>query len=54
MTQKERLGRAVQMAMQVKSVARSLRYDAKEYDCRFPIQHAERLEQIANDFLKTK
>ena len=54
MTQKERLGRAVRMAMQVKSVASSLRYDAKDYDCRFPIHHAERLEEIANDFLKTR
>lgn len=54
MTQKEKLGRAIQMAMQIKSVASSLRYDAKDYDCRFPISHAERLEQIANDFLKIR
>lgn len=54
MTQKEKLGRAIQMAMQIKSVASSLRYDAKDYDCRFPISHAERLEQIANDFLEIR
>ena len=54
MTQKEKLGRARMMAMQIKSVARSLRYDARDYDCRFPIAHAETLERIADDFLKTK
>ena len=54
MTQKEKLGQAKIMAMQVKSVASSLRYDAKDYDCRFPITHAKRLEEIADNFLKLK
>lgn len=54
MTQKEKLARAAMMAMQIKSVASSLRYDAKDYDCRFPISHAERLEQIANEYLRLK
>ena len=54
MTQKEKLGKATQMAMLMKSVASSLRYDAKDYDCRFPIEHAKRLEQAADEFLKLK
>ena len=54
MTQKEKLGLARQMAMQIKSVASSLRYDAKDYDCQFPLEHAKRLEQIADNFLKAK
>lgn len=54
MTQKEKLGHARIMAMQIKSVASSLRYDAKDYDCHFPIAHANRLEQIADEFLKLK
>jgi hypothetical protein len=54
MTQKEKIGRARQMAMQVLSVASSLRYDARDYDCKFPLEHAERLERIANEYLKMK
>ena len=54
MTQKEKLMKASLMATRIKSVANSLRREAKEYDCKFPIAHAEVLEQIANDFLKLK
>lgn len=54
MIQKEKLIKATIMAQQIKSVANSLRNDARCYDCRFPLSHANRLEQIANDFLKTK
>lgn len=54
MTQKEKLGRARQMAMQIKSVATSLRYDAMDYDCKFPLSHAKRLEEIAEGYLKLK
>lgn len=54
MTQKEKIGKAIQMAMQIKSVAISLRYDAKDYDCKFPIAHAEKLERIADEFLNLK
>ena len=54
MTQKEKLGRARQLAMTVKNVASSLRYDAKDYDCSFPLEHAKRLEQAADEFLKLK
>ena len=54
MTQKEKLGRARQLAMTVKSVAASLRYDAEDYDCKFPLEHAKRLEQAADEYLKLK
>lgn len=40
--------------MTVKSVAASLRVDAKDYDCQFPLEHAKRLEQAADEFLKLK
>lgn len=52
MTKKEELTQAVKMAVAIKSVAESLRRDARDYDVRFPIQHAERLERVADDFLK--
>ena len=52
MTKKEELTQAVKMAVAIKSVAESLRRDARDYDVRFPLQHAERLERMANDFLK--
>ena len=54
MTQKEKLGRARQLAMIVKNSASSLRYDAKDYYCSFPLEHAKRLEQAADEFLKLK
>ena len=54
MTQKEKLGRARQLAMSVKSIAASLKFDAKDYDCQFPLEHAKRLEQVADEFLKLK
>lgn len=40
--------------MTVKSIAASLRFDAKDYDCQFPLEHAKRLEQAADEFLKLK
>ena len=43
MTQKEELECARILAMTVKSVAASLRFDAKDYDCKFPLEHAKRL-----------
>ena len=54
MTQKEKLIKATQMAMRVKSVAGRLRYDAKDYDVRFPLEYARELEDMANEFLKAK
>ena len=54
MTQKEKLAKARQLAMIMKSVASSLRFDAKDFDCKFPLEHAKRLEQAADEFLKLK
>ena len=54
MTQKEQIIKATQMAMRIKSIAHSLRYDARDYDVRFPIEYADQLEQIAEDFLSQK
>lgn len=54
MTQKEKLGCARILAMTVKRVAAGLRYDAKDYDCQFPLAYAKRLEQVADEFLKLK
>ena len=54
MTQKEKLGCARILAMTVKSIAASLRFDAKDYDCQFPLEHARRLEQAANKYLKLR
>ena len=52
MTQREKLTKAIMMAQRIKSVAHSLRNDARDYDCRFPIPHADTLENIADNFLK--
>ena len=54
MTQKEKLGRARLLAMTMKRVAASLRLDAEDYDCQFPLEHAKRLEQAADEYLKLK
>jgi len=52
MTQKEQLRQAIRLANTAMSVARSLRRDARDYDCRFPIAHAERLERAAEEILR--
>ena len=54
MTQKEKLIQAQRLAMTAMAVARSLRRDAADYDCRFPVAHADTLERAANAFLKGK
>lgn len=54
MTQKEKLIKATMMAQRMKSIASSLRYDAKDYDVRFPLSYANELESIANEYLKLK
>lgn len=54
MTQKEKLGEARIMAMRIKSVASSLRNDARDFDCKFPLEHAKTLESIADNYLKLK
>ena len=42
-TQKEKLVKATQMAMRIKSMASRLRYDAKDYDVRFPLSYADNM-----------
>lgn len=37
---------------QVKSVISSIRYDAKDYDTKWPLEHANRLEEIIKPFKK--
>ena len=54
MTQREKLMRANMMANAIKSVAKSLEYDARDYDCSFPLSRARELNNIANEFLKLK
>lgn len=52
MTQREKLMKATMMAQAIKSVAKSLEYDAKDYDCSFPLVHARYLNNLADEFLK--
>lgn len=54
MTQREKLMRATMMAQAIKSIARRLEYDARNYDCSFPLTHARNLNNIADEFLKLK
>lgn len=54
MTQREKLMRATMMAQTIKSVARRLEFDARNYDCSFPLAHARELNNIADEFLKLK
>ena len=54
MTQREKLTKAILMAQAIKGVAKSLEleYDAKDYDCSFPLAHARYLNNLADEFLK--
>ena len=54
MTQREKLMGATMMAQVIKSVARRLEFDARNYDCSFPLAHARDLNNIADEFLKLK
>ena len=54
MTQREKLMKATMMAQAIKSVARRLEFDARNYDCSFPLIHARNLNNIADEFLKLK
>ena len=54
MTQREKLMRATMMAQAIKSVARRLEFDARNYDCSFPLAHARDSNNIADEFLKLK
>jgi hypothetical protein len=52
MTQKEKLNKAMEVAMRVKSIARSLEFDAKDYDVSWPLHHVKDLNNLADNFLK--
>ena len=54
MTQKEKLMRATMMAQAIKSIARRLEFDARDFDCSFPLAHARELNSLADAFLKLK
>ena len=54
MTQREKLMKATMMAQAIKSIARRLEFDARSYDCLFPLAHARDLDLIADEFLKLK
>ena len=42
------------MAQAIKNIARSLEFDARDYDCSFPLSRARELNNIADEFLKLK
>lgn len=54
MTQKEKLMRVHMYATRLKGIASRLREDAREYDCHFPISHAESLEALADKLFEIK
>lgn len=51
-TQKEKIIEAQLLANRIISMAKRLRNEAKDYDVKFPIAYADKLEDIANEFLK--
>lgn len=60
MTQKEKIGRAIQFAHLMKNTAHSIEYDANDYDTKWPLSHtstiireAERLLDDLTDKKKT-
>lgn len=53
-TQRDKIIKAQLLANRVKSIARSLRTEAKIYDVKFPNAFADELDNIANEYLKLK
>lgn len=54
MTQKEKILKAIQLAQYMKNLANCLRYDAQDYDVKFPLQYAIEMERKADEFLNLK
>lgn len=54
MTQREKLIKAIMMAQAVKSVAKRLEFDARDFDCSFLLNIVKELNNIADEFLKLK
>jgi hypothetical protein len=52
MTQKEKLNEAMKVAMRVKSIAKSIEFDARDYDESWPLHHVRDLNNLADNFLK--
>ena len=52
MTQRDKIREAYMLAQRVKGIARSIKFDANDYDVKWPIRHADDLEKAADEFLK--
>lgn len=51
MTQKEKLIRLTQFAVMVKSIARSIEYDCKDYDETWALTYAKQLTEKADEMI---
>ena len=54
MTQKVKLKKATMMPLMVRSTAKNIRCEAKDYDTKWPLHYADAPEQLANEFLRIK
>lgn len=54
MTQRDKLMHAVMFAQHVKNIAKSIAFDARDYDESWPLGYSRELERLANEFLKLK
>lgn len=52
MTQKDKIREALMFATKVKSMANSLKRDARDFDVKFPLRTAELMEEEANNLIK--
>lgn len=52
MTQKDKIREALMFATKVKSMANSLKRDARDFDVKFPLKTAELMEEEANNLIK--
>ena len=52
MTQKKKLDEAIKVAMRVKSIAKSIEYDSKDYAMNWTLQYVRDLNNLADNFLK--
>ena len=50
----DKLLKAGMMAHKIKSIARSIEFDANDYDCRWPLRYAKELNDLADEYLKLK
>lgn len=52
MTQKDKIREALMFATKVKSMATSLKRDARDFDVKFPLRTAELMEEEADNLIK--